>query len=225
MKIDLDDGMSLSKAAAKFGVSPTTAGKIRKNSAQPRSRGGPVYRKLNQDASRLLTDQVMQDKFVPARRLVEVLHEHGIDVHDSSVCRHLKSPIMEQHGCPRFSVKRVVVREEARYSQRTLELRKEFVKSYQQLRRSGCPFVFVDESSFNCFENRTYGRSPLGTRCIDRRRRVKMNNLTAITAICDLIGVIHVTFVEGSVCDAVFRVFLTSLFTLSALDLVVKQLL
>ena len=147
-----------------------------------------------------------------ARQLVDELHQHGINVHASSVNRHVRSPIMELHGFPRFSVKRVVRREEARNSPATLALRKEFVGKYQQLRRTGCPFIFIDESSFNCFENRISGRSPIGQRCIDRRRRIKLNNLTAITAISDLLGIIHVTFVEGGVGDVLFRIFITSLF-------------
>jgi len=209
---DLESGMTISNAAAKYGVSKGTVVRVGKETEQPQPRGGGVYRKLTPEVSRLLSDQVLDDKFISARRLVDVLHEHGVDVHPSSVNRHLHSPIMEMHGCPRFSVKRVITIEEARNSPETLEKRREFVAAYQELRRSGCPFVFVDESSFNCLENRTKGRSPMGTRCIDRRRRVKVNNITAITAISDLLGVIHVTFVEGRVDETVFRIFLTSLF-------------
>jgi len=212
MKKDLEGGMSLKAAAEKYGVSCCTAGRILKELVPPRPRGGEVYRKLTPAASKFMANRILDDVFVTSKQLASQLHEQGVDVHASSVNRHLSSSIMVEHGCPRFSVKRVVSREDARNSQETLSKRKDFVLSYQQLRRTGAPFVFVDESSFNCFENRIEGRSPVGSRCINRRRRVKLNNVTAITAVSDLLGVIHVTFVEGGVDHNVFRIFLTSVF-------------
>jgi len=211
LKADLESGMGHQNAADKYQVSLGTVSNIEKAITIPKPRGGEVYRKLTPEASKLLSKTVLGDKFVTANQLVAVLHEQGVDVHKSSVNRHLRSPIMQIHGCPRFSVKRVRTQEDNRNSPEVLRFRKEFVATYQTLRRTGSPFIFLDESSFNCMENRYEGRSPIGVRCINRRRRVKINNITAITAISDLLGIIHVTFVEGKVDDSVFKLFLTSL--------------
>ncbi|KAH7820261.1 putative DDE superfamily endonuclease [Monocercomonoides exilis] len=75
----------------------------------------------------------------------------------------------------------------------------------------GRTFVHIDETGFNTLELRTEGRSPVGKRCIQYREKAKIETVTAITAISELSGIEHVTFVEGSVNDQCFRVFLLSL--------------
>ena len=147
LKSDSETGMTISNMAAKYQISVGSVSKIVKEKIGPKSRGGGVYRKLTPIASKILSTAVFDDKFVTAKKLVGVLQEHGVDVHPSSINRHLKSPIMELHGCPRFSVKRVINQEESRNSTETMLKRKEYVKTYQELANSGCPFIFVDESS------------------------------------------------------------------------------
>ncbi|KAH7831894.1 putative DDE superfamily endonuclease [Monocercomonoides exilis] len=75
----------------------------------------------------------------------------------------------------------------------------------------GRTFVSIDETGFNTLELRTECRSPVGKRCIQYREKAKIETVTAITAISELSGIEHVTFVEGSVNDQSFRVFLLSL--------------
>jgi len=72
--------------------------------------------------------------------------------------------------------------------------------------------VFVDETPFRVFDTRHIGRAPVGQRAIVRRRRVRTDSVTAITAISEAWGVVHVQFVLGGVTADVFRVFLSDLF-------------
>jgi transposase len=140
------------------------------------------------------------------------LDDVGISVAISTVNSHLRGGAMETHGLPRFTVKRLYVQEEARNSVQVKDLRREFITRFKRETSGGCIVVFVDETPFQILDCRNKGRAPVGQRAVTRRRRVKLGGITAITAISDMWGVVHVEFVIGSVSSDVFRVFLGHLF-------------
>ncbi len=211
VKADLHDGKSVRSLALKYHVSPGTVSNIAKETKPPGKRGGHVYEKITPAASVVMTQQILEDPLTSACVLKETLGKMDIHVAESTINHHLNSSRMEEHQCPIFSVKRLRVHEEARASDATKHARVEYVERFVQAQADGRMFIYIDETSFNMFEFRKMGRSPLGTRCIVRRRRVKAQSLTAITAICEYTGILHVTFVDGTVDNAVFQLFLLSL--------------
>jgi hypothetical protein len=211
LKDDFREGKSVKFLADKYGVATGTVSKIGRETDKPKRRGGHVYEKITQAASVLMTDSILDDPTTTSSELQAKLGDIGIHVAQSTINHHLNSARMEQHRCPVFSLKRLRVHEEARASEQTKEARIDYVNRFMEARAGGKMFVYIDETSFNTFEYCTMGRSPVGQRCIIRRRRVKTESITAITAICEYTGVLQVTFVDGPVDNAVFRVFLLSL--------------
>jgi hypothetical protein len=158
---------------------------------------------------------------VTAKELSQIAEKENIRVAPSSVNAHLRSKKFEEYGSPMMTIKRLHLHSEARYSFETLEQRKKFVHDYQLIKSKGKCFVFLDESPFNAAVMRKEGRSPLGERCILPRSRTTFETVTASTAISELSGLLHVTFVEGSVTEVVFSSFLISV--IEHLQLLTKE--
>lgn len=77
--------------------------------------------------------------------------------------------------------------------------------------RKGFSFVFIDETPFSQREYCTRGRAASGKRAIRRESTIKFTSLTAITAIMQNRGVVHIKYVSGSVDAGVFSLFLREL--------------
>ena len=71
--------------------------------------------------------------------------------------------------------------------------------------------VYVDETGFNLYTKRAYGRAILGQRVNRVVRGQRGNNVTVIVAICDTVGVLYHEIHERGVNREVFYDFLTNL--------------
>ncbi|KAH7825027.1 putative DDE superfamily endonuclease [Monocercomonoides exilis] len=212
LKKDYKDGKTLEDLSKKYNISISTASVIAREEKPPKPRGGKVYEKITKEASNKMAEIILRNPTVTSKELADSVG--GLCKSKPSVStigRHLKSDKMIDHRCPVFSEKRLRKYENARADEKTLNLRKEYVRKYIQHQMEGRTFVYIDETGFNTLELRTEGRSPVGKRCIQYREKAKIETVTAITAISELSGIEHVTFVEGSVNDQSFRVFLLSL--------------
>jgi len=211
---DAEMGRSYTDLARLYHVGIATVSRIAKGN-NPRPRGGSVRRVLTPSASRAMAAAIIENPQIPARKLAVVAQRAngGTLPAVSSVNAHLRSPRMNADGLPAFSITKAYLHEPGRHSPQTLDLRAAYVSEYRLRMTTGRPFVFVDESPWNINVYHTRGRAPVGQRCVVTRRRNRpRNNITAITAIC-VGGIIHSTFVIGSVNELVFRDFLATLFT------------
>lgn len=212
LRADHEDGKTNRELAEKYNISTSTVSAIINEPAPPKPRGGAVYERITPQASKIMADLIVEDPTVTAKELSDaVKNVCAKQPAVSSICHHLRSERMVQHGCPVFSMKRLRVHQDERASDATKEQRKEYVKRFITLDEEGRMFIYIDETGFQALELLKRGRSPVGTRCISHRRKVKTDTVTAITAISEVYGVVHVTFVEGSVNEQVFQVFLLSL--------------
>jgi len=120
---------------------------------------------------------------------------------------------MVEDGAGAYTLKRKYLHEPARHSEATLDQRVRYVQEYRTQKTTGKLFVFIDESPWAVNSYRLRGRAKRGRRCIVERRRPKPSRwITAITAISDAHGVIHSTFVVGTVDGIIFMNFLVTLF-------------
>jgi len=212
VRAELDTGRTLMAVARTFGVSVSTVSRIATEDAPPRPRGGAIHVKLTAAESLFLAERLTEDPRLTGGQLAAELAERGVDVAASTVNAHVRSPVMEQYGVPRFTVKRLRVQEEARNSDAVKEQRREYIIEYNRLLSGGSIVVFVDETPFDILDTRHMARAPIGQRAVVRRRQVRTTGVTAITAISDVWGVVHVEFVLGCVTADAFRVFLGDLF-------------
>ena len=71
--------------------------------------------------------------------------------------------------------------------------------------------IYVDETGFNLWTKRAYGRARMGERVNRVVRGQRGNNITVIVAISDQVGVLYYEVKEGGVNQEKFADFLTSL--------------
>jgi len=117
VRIELNRGRTFLDVAKTFGVSETTVRRISKETSPPKQRGGAVHVKLTAQDSVFLSERVLEDPTTTGAKLAGRLAERGVIVAPSTVNAHLRSSVMEEHGVPRFSVKRLHVHEEVRNSE------------------------------------------------------------------------------------------------------------
>ncbi|KAK2943101.1 putative DDE superfamily endonuclease [Blattamonas nauphoetae] len=210
---EIREGKTYESISEKWKVSLGTVSNITAGKQAAGPRGGAVFRKITPDMSREMSNALLDNPLLKGSQLKTLIGEkHDTSVAVSTINSHLKSNKMVEHGCPRFSVKKVEIMQLERNSEETKTARQEYLQRYATTFSQGGFAVFIDETSFNktCFQQQ--GRSPLGQRCIQKVRRLQTENLTAITAISDAWGVVHVTWVQGTVSALEFQHFLVSLF-------------
>ncbi|KAA6383185.1 MAG: hypothetical protein EZS28_021289 [Streblomastix strix] len=119
---------------------------------------------------------------------------------------------MIQHGCPRISVKKLRIIQDKRDSEDVKEQRNIYIQHFNEEERRGALIIYIDESPWVIMQTRKKGRSPVGQRSYQMRRKVQSQHISAISAICAEYGVLHVMFCIGEVDNEVFQLFLTEVF-------------
>ena len=71
--------------------------------------------------------------------------------------------------------------------------------------------IYIDETGFNMYTKRQYGRAPVGQRANRIVSGQRRRNTSAIVAVSDQVGVVYYEIVIGGVTQEVFGNFLTSL--------------
>ena len=71
--------------------------------------------------------------------------------------------------------------------------------------------IYIDETGFNMYTRRQYGRAPVGQRVNRIVNGQRGRNTTVIVAISDQVGVVYYEIVVGGVTGEIFRNFITSL--------------
>ena len=74
-----------------------------------------------------------------------------------------------------------------------------------------CHRIYIDETGFNLFTRRHYGRAPIGERVHRMVAGQRGRNVSVIAAISDRVGLVYHEIVHRSVNREVFIDFLTSL--------------
>ncbi|KAA6360867.1 MAG: hypothetical protein EZS28_043606, partial [Streblomastix strix] len=175
-------------------------------------RGGNVYEKITPLLSVQMSEMVNKDCTITAKQIqAKIAEDYDTNLSISQLNLYLREGL-ERHNMSRITIKKLRVHENARDSLETLDDRVQYVSDYLKLKLTGAEFVFIDESSFQQLELRNQGRSPIGTPAITHRNRREITNISAITAICQTFGILHVTFVVGSNDSDTIVLFLDSLF-------------
>ena len=183
LRDDAAAGMMIKDLAGRYEIANSSVSNIVNEKAAPKVRGGAVYTKLKKPISQFLAREMLKDPTVTGSKLSSLVKDtFNVEVSPNTNNLHVRSPAMEKNECPVFSLKRLSTHEEARNSDATKQARIQYVQRYRSEKMSGRPFIFIDETSFNKFEYRSQGRSPVGTSCLHRRRRFQTENICAFAS-------------------------------------------
>ncbi|KAA6372704.1 MAG: hypothetical protein EZS28_031769 [Streblomastix strix] len=197
----------------RWNISIRTAENIRKfQGKQPKPRGGPHHIKVTKQVAQTLCQSVIDNVSISGTAMAEkVKQDHNIIIHESTANEFIRSEKMLKFGLPKFSFKRMRVREKERNSDETKEKRINYITLFRGYELTGAEIIYIDETPCNVLEFKHYGRAPVGQPAFRERKKASITNITAITAISAFSGVIHVLFVVGGVTHEVFLLFINGL--------------
>lgn len=203
-------GEDFIEAARILGVKRTTAYSIiyryqRDGAAAAEQPSGGRPSKLDNESRDLLLMIVEDIPAITLRNLNRRFREiwpHKPVVSDSTIARCLDGLLISLKSCNDVPA--------ARNSPATKEARINYAH-WMYTTGLQCHRIYIDETGFNLFTRRHYGRAPIGQRVHRMVGNQRGRNITVIAAISDHVGLVYHEIIHGSVNRAVFIDFVTSL--------------
>ncbi|KAA6365453.1 MAG: hypothetical protein EZS28_039020 [Streblomastix strix] len=209
--LDSQDNISVIELSLAFHVTPQTIRNILKRVGEKLKRGGLVYQKITPKISRIISEEITKNVNISGAKLsVKILQMTQVKLHGYSINHHLRYGMIK-NNFPLYSMKKIETHELSSNDDQIKDQRVEYVNTYRLLKVTGVDFIFIDEICFNLNQLRSRGRAPICQRCIVRRKSRKIEHLSCIIAISYRHRLIHATFVEGSVDQIIYCIFVTSL--------------
>lgn len=112
-----------------------------------------------------------------------------------------------------FSIKKLHVAPAERNRSDIKEARRDYARWFLEEGQLSPSLVYIDESGYNIWTQRTRGRARIGERAIRVVGAQRGKNLTLIMAISPTLGLVKATFSDGGTSKAVYQQFLDSLIT------------
>ena len=169
-------------------------------------RGGAHHVKVDEEMRTVISSIIGEN---PAATLININAElkrrlpskpHISDAYLSKVCRGMFFTLKKLECCPadrnRADVK---------------ESRKEYSSWFLEVAVCSPRVIYIDESGFNVWTQRTRGRARVGSRAVRTVSGQRGENLTLILAVSPQSGVEHFQFKVGGTSSAVFAEFFTEL--------------
>lgn len=156
---------------------PTARSWIRKGTPTMKPTGGVRNIKISEVHEEAIKQWIEENVSITLKQIVEKLQIHyNLDVSTSAVDNHLEGML--------FSVKRVHRETETANNAINKQKRKEYVQKIININGEvDSHVVFIDETNFNLYTKREYGRAEVGNRSVSRDPSSKGPNIHVIGAI------------------------------------------
>jgi hypothetical protein len=118
---------------------------------------------MTSDISKTCYREITKDNTLTGPEMKIILKDkHNLNLHPSTINKHMCSNKMIEHGCPKITVKKLRIIQDKRDDEKTKELRKAYIIKHIEEDRKGSVLFYIDESPWAIMEPKTKGRSEVG---------------------------------------------------------------
>lgn len=166
--------------AVRLGVKNSTAYRWVTYRDEPQNQHGGSRRiKIGPNQKAFIEDTVDANPLTTLKEMKALIqHRYGIVVSGECVRNHLNGLL--------FSLKKMIREPENANSVANKEKRRDYVQHLLQYQADSMPIVYIDETNFNWYISRTFGRSKKGSRCTTIAAGTRGANIHVIGCISSL---------------------------------------